>query len=104
MIERTQTPENLLDVMEELELLHVEFLGNDGWIKVTDRKTLFRAAITALMECAESEGYDITTCDGDRIRPTVEVVDSQPEPCDQLGSGCTCEDCTAQINEALGFI
>ena len=59
MLERTQTPINLLDVMTELELLQVDFRNDDGWIKVTDRKTLYRAAITALLECAESEGFQI---------------------------------------------
>lgn len=61
MIERTQTALNLLDVMQELEILDCSFLNSDGWIKVTDRKTLYRAAIVALLEAAETEGFQMTT-------------------------------------------
>ncbi len=105
MIERTSTPLNLLDVMQELEILDVSFLGADNgeWIKITDRKTLYRAAITALVEAAESDGFQVTIhCESDAGDAVCDIrVDDAP--CDQLGGGCTCDDCTAAIVEAVGI-
>lgn len=107
MLERTQTAMNLLDVMQELELLDVSFLNADEWIKCTDRKTLYRAAITALVENAQADGFKVTIhCESDAGDPVMYVdVDDAPETeCDQLGGGCTCESCTAQITDAIGGI
>lgn len=102
MLSKTSTPLNLLDVMQELGILDCSFLSADGgeWIRITDRKTLYHAAIIALIEAAEDEGFVITReydFSGEPIRHI--HVDNAPEsePCDQLGAGCTCESCTAQI-------
>ena len=95
MLTKTSTPENLLDVMEELELLHVEFSTADGWIKVTDRKTLYRAAITALLECAHSEGFGVEVT-GDHCDVTDEYEVEPCESCESSGTnedGSTCADC-----------
>lgn len=104
MLTRTTTPTNLLDVMEELELLSVTVLDDGEWIKVTDRKTLYRAALTALLECAESEGF-LVTREGDYSGEAITAVEIDDEPtiCMNLDGGCTCEQCTAQITEALGM-
>ena len=51
------TPITLEMVLNELEL-DCDFQNSDcGWIDMKDRRTLYRAAIVALAECAESEGY-----------------------------------------------
>lgn len=102
MLERTQTAINLLDVMQELELLDVSFLNDGQWIKTTDRKTLYRAALTALLENAESEGFVVTSENFDMDGKIIAVfVEDAPETeCDQLGGGCTCESCTKQITDA----
>ncbi len=82
MIERTSTPLNLLDVMQELEILDVSFLGADHgeWIKITGRRALSRAAIVALIEAAESDGFRVTIhCESDAGDPVTEVhVESVP--------------------------
>jgi hypothetical protein len=38
---------------------------------------------------------------GDFVQPWTLIVERTP--CDQLGGGCTCEDCTRQITDALGM-
>lgn len=86
MLERTQTALNLLDVMQELELLDVSFLNDGEWIKSTDRKTLYRAAITALVENAQSEGFKVTIhCESDAGDPVmyVDVENATPETADE---------------------
>ena len=106
MLERTSTPINLLDVMTELELLEVTYLNDGTWIKVKDRKTLYLAALTALLENAVAEGFLITREDdyGDLEPITAIRVEDAPETeCDQLGGGCTCESCTWQITDAIGL-
>ncbi len=81
MLERTQTAVNLLDVMQELELLDVSFLNDGEWIKSTDRKSLYRAAITALLENAQSDGFVVTSenWDMDGSIRNVMVDDATPE-------------------------
>lgn len=105
MLERTSTPLNLLDVMQELEILDCSFLNDGEWIKITDRKTLYHAAIVALIEAAESEGF-VVTREGDYSGDPITAihVDHAPETeCDQLDLGCTCESCTKQITDAIGM-
>jgi hypothetical protein len=105
MLTKTSTPVNLLDMMQELELLDVSLLVDGEWLKLDDRASLYRAAIVALMECAESEGFNLVSsalCE--RIRPTeIEIEEAADEICMNLGGGCTCESCTQQIADAIGM-
>ena len=102
MLTKTSVSVNLLDMMEELELVGVTMLVDGEWLKLDDRASLYRAAIVALVECAESEGFNVSSsalCE--RIRPTeIEVEES---PCMNLDSGCTCDSCTQQIADAIGM-
>lgn len=58
--DQSQTPQliTLEMVLKELELDR-DFRDSE-WIDMRDRRTPYRAAIVALMECAESEGYCLT--------------------------------------------
>lgn len=107
MLTKTSTAVNLLDMMEELELVEVSMLVDGEWLRLDDRASLYRAAIVALMECAESEGFNVMSsalCQ--RIRPAeIEIEEAADEcgDCMELGGGCLCPQCTAQICDAIGI-
>lgn len=102
MLTKTSTAVNLLDMMEELELLEVSMLVDGEWLRLDDRASLYRAAIVALMECAETEGFNVmSTALMERLRPT--EIEIEEATCDQLDGGCTCESCSQQIIDAVGM-
>lgn len=57
-------------------------------------------AIVTLERLKEDEATFESQC-GDFSQPWKLVVERNP--CDQLGGGCTCEDCTKQIADAIGM-
>jgi hypothetical protein len=114
MLTKTSTPVNLLDMMQELELLEVTMLVDGDWLKLDDRASLYRAAIVALMECAESEGFNVlSTALCERIRPTeIEIEETEDdyereecEPCEGSGGnldGTPCEACKGFGDTIIG--
>jgi hypothetical protein len=58
-------------------------------------------AIISLERLDEDEATFESQC-GDFCQPWKLIVTRNP--CDQLGGGCTCEDCTRQIADACGIV
>jgi hypothetical protein len=58
-------------------------------------------AIISLERLDEDEATFASQC-GDFSQPWKLVVTRNP--CDQLGNGCTCEECTSQIADACGIV
>lgn len=100
-ITRVTANVDLLDLLVERGAIAVETL-QDGWKPVTDREMLYEAAINALLAQAKRDGFRVVTEDFAVELDCTNVVMPEPEPCDQLGGGCTCESCTAQIAAAVG--
>jgi hypothetical protein len=99
---RTDSHRELLNEIIRLGLVSCTKLEDGGWTKITDRATLYMAVINELIADASREG--VTTVDG--CYDTIEAIncvdateedECEREECDQLGGGCTCEDCTKQI-------
>lgn len=98
-ITRVTANVDLLDLLVERGAIAVETLQDD-WKPVTDRETLYEAAINALLAQAKRDGFRVVTED---FAVELDSTNVMPEPCDQLGGGCTCESCTEQIRSALGM-
>lgn len=80
------------------------------WIRRVAREAIAKATGVAIgwdkVETSVDE-YERTTCescdgagcteDGENMCPHCDGFGDNIVPCDQLGNGCTCEECTAQI-------
>lgn len=86
----------LNEIMNELELDCCSFHRDEDQtlIQDGDRRALYAAAITALLECAEAEGFT-AICDSNGL--PVGKITLEADPCHGLDGGCCCPSCTAQI-------
>ncbi len=130
---RTDSHTNLLDEVVRLGLLTCTKLEDGVWMPIGDRATLYEALINELIEaagrehvktvdgcyetlevirCVEAEDdyerEECDSCEGAGLNPDGSQCDNcdwfgDRILCDQLGGGCTCEDCTKQITDALGM-
>ena len=105
---RTDSSTALLNEIIRLGLVTCTKCENDQWVPVTDRATLYMAVINELIADAEREGVNVVDGCYDKIEAIrcVEADDEDDDdstPCNQLGGGCTCEDCTQVIIDAVGL-
>lgn len=99
---RTDSSTALLNEIIRLGLVTCTKCENDQWVPVKDRETLYMTVINELIADANREGFNVVDGCYDPIE-AIRCVEAD-NTCDQLGGGCTCEDCTAMITEALGIV
>jgi len=95
-----------LTMQDVLDALPIDFEGVTfslpGWVDLNDRKTLYRAAIVALMEAAEDDGYEIVNeANALPVLANAVTVQTDSEKVQWEGEAA-CEDCTAMVEDAIG--
>jgi hypothetical protein len=118
MLIRNSFSRNLLNEIIRLGLFQSDVLDGGNWKPNTDRAELYTALINELIADASSEGIDTLRNDINDNEPLDDiycqsrsqsdsfvesVITELHEPCDQLGGGCTCEECTKQIAAVAGW-
>jgi hypothetical protein len=102
MLTETNSSNDLLNEIIRLDLFSMQKIENGTRSPVTDRARLYAGLINELIADANREGFHVLDNDS-RIDEPLDQVFVEKAPCDQLGNGCTCEECTNQIADVAGW-
>lgn len=102
MIIRNAIAANILESVTKLGLMEIHTLNDSGeFVLLTDERVLYEELLTHLVNEIQSKGYRVT--DGSFDGEPLDNLFVEKAPCDQLGNGCTCEECTNQIGDVAGW-
>lgn len=102
MIIRNSVDIDILASVTRFGIMQIDRLDGSGeYVPLTDEKRLYEELLTHILEEMKSKGYQITN--GDFDCEPIDQLFVETAPCEQLGGGCTCEQCTAMIADAIGW-
>ncbi len=102
MIIRNSIDINILASVTRAGIMEIHTLNESGeFVQLTDERVLYEELLTHLVNEIREKGYQIT--DGSFGGEPLENLFVETAPCEQLGGGCTCPQCTAMIADAVGW-